>query len=143
MKRRTFVASMTATASLLNAPAHSASPSTRIGMSLNGQLLKVGLFDHPTTRDLISLLPLVGTAKDFGSLEKVLYLPRKLTTQGAAASYTPVTGDLCYYAPWGNLALFHGDGHPSPGLIPLGRFEGDLGALRIKGEAPLRIALLP
>jgi hypothetical protein len=143
MKRRTFVASMTATTSLVNAQVQSTRPSNRISIALNGQLLKVTLFDHLTARDLLTLLPLDGTAKDFGSLEKVFYLTRKLTTKGAAASYTPVSGDLCYYAPWGNLALFHGDGHPSPGLIHMGRFEGDLGALRIKGEAPLRIALLP
>jgi len=143
MKRRTFIASITSTASLAKAQGNTASFSNRIGLSLNGQLLKVSLLDHPTTRDLITLLPLVGTAKDFGSLEKVFYLPRKLTTKGAAASYTPVSGDLCYYAPWGNLALFHGDGHPSPGLIHLGRFEGDLSALGIKGEAQLRITQLP
>lgn len=36
---------------------------------------------------------------------------------------TPAAGDISYYAPWGNLALFNRDFSYSPGLVRLGRLD--------------------
>ena len=41
----------------------------------------------------------------------------------------PVAGDLAYYASWGNFALFYRNFLYSPGLVRLGRVEGDAGGL--------------
>lgn len=133
---RTAIAGMAARAF----PANAQQSATRLRLTLGSQALAVRLVDNPSTRDLLTLLPLDLTAKDFMSNEKLAYLPRKLTTQGAPPSITPVAGEFCYYAPWGNLALFHADGEPSPGLVMLGRFEGPVDALRVKGEVALRVA---
>jgi hypothetical protein len=38
-------------------------------------------------------------------------------------------GDIAYYAPWGNLAIFHKDFGYSDGLIILGKIDGDVDAL--------------
>jgi hypothetical protein len=111
----------------------------RIRIDVGGQVLTATLADNPTTRDLMSQLPLVLTAKDFMATEKVAYPPRKLSVDAAPASYTPVEGDLCYYGPWGNLALFYASGKPSPGLVLLGRFDGPVDALRKQGEIAVRI----
>ena len=114
----------------------------RVRIGLAGRSLTATLVDNPTTRDLVSLLPLELPGKDFMHFEKIAYLPRKLTTRDAPPSYTPVAGDFAYFDPWGNLALFHDDWRPSPGLVHLGRFDGPVDALRIKGEMPVRVELI-
>lgn len=38
-------------------------------------------------------------------------------------------GDITYYAPWGNIAMFLDNDVQSPDLIYMGKFEGDLTAL--------------
>jgi hypothetical protein len=44
-----------------------------------------------------------------------------------------------YYAPWGNLALFHKDFRYSEGLVRLGRIDSGIEALRRKG--PLKVTI--
>jgi hypothetical protein len=114
----------------------------RLRLELGSNIMTATLVDNATVRDLVAQLPLELTAKDFASVEKVAYPPKKLTTQGAPAAYTPSAGDLAYYAPWGNLAMFHANGHHSPGLVFMGRFDGQLDALRAPGDVKVRIALL-
>jgi len=80
-------------------------------------------------RDFLAQLPLTLTLKDYADTEKVAGLPRPLTREGAPTSITPRTGDLTSYAPWGNLAIFYKNGRRSPGLIPLGRIDGDVASL--------------
>ncbi|WP_245278171.1 cyclophilin-like fold protein [Methylosinus sp. PW1] len=70
--------------------------------------------------------------------EKIAYLPRKLT-EGAGPFSSEAPGDLCYYAPRGNLAFFHA-GYPySKGLIRLGRLDDDVAPLKTRGKIPLHI----
>lgn len=137
--RRMFLPVLAACATAVGRGAARAQAPLRIRIEIGSQALPVHLLDNPTTRDLLSLLPLELTGKDFMTSEKLAYLPRKLTTRDAPNSFTPVAGDFAYYAPWGNLALFHADGQPSPGLVLLGRFEGPVDVLRIKGEVTLRV----
>jgi hypothetical protein len=83
----------------------------------------IRLVDNPTTRDLVSLLPLTAEFEDFRGTEKISYLPRELTTDGSPGS-APEAGDLIYYAPWGNLGLFYtGGAEHSDQTIPLGSLE--------------------
>lgn len=124
------------------APRNAGAQTYRVRIQLAGRSLTATLVDNPTTRDLVSLLPLDLPGKDFMHFEKIAYLPRKLTTREAPSSYTPVAGDFGYFHPWGNLALFHEDWQPSPGLVYLGRFDGPVDALRIKGELPIRVELV-
>jgi hypothetical protein len=63
------------------------------------------LIDNATTRDLLSLLPLTLTLEDYANAEKIGYLPRRLDTAGTPSGADPSTGDIPYYAPWGNLAI--------------------------------------
>lgn len=39
-------------------------------------------------------------------------------------------GDIAYYAPWGNLAIFYRDFSYSTGLVKLGKLDSDVDALR-------------
>ena len=93
----------------------------------------VALADNPSSRDLVALLPLRLSLEDYGDVEKIGYLPRKLSTEGAPAGSTPSAGELSYYAPWGNLAFFRKDFRHSPGLIRLGTIESGMEAIYATG----------
>jgi len=110
----------------------------RIKISFNDLTLTAVLYDNPSARDLASLLPLDLAIEDFGSNEKIVRLPRKLTEDGSGPFGNEQPGDLCYFKPWGNLALFH-DNYRWDGLIRLGRFEGGFEPLLVRGKFPVRI----
>ncbi|GEM_PF-804804 len=99
---------------------------TKIKLTFNNEEVIVKLENHPTSQDFLASLPLTLTFKDYAGTEKISYLPEKLSTEGAAAGIDPTIGDLTYYAPWGNLALFYQDFGYSAGLIKLGTVESGL-----------------
>lgn len=113
-----------------------------IRITANGQVLTVRLSDSATTRDFVSLLPLDLILEDFGDAEKIAYLPRKLSTEGAPPAIDPVAGDVTYYAPWGNLAIFVRDFRHSPGLVRLGVIESTLTPLATRGPEKARIEVV-
>ncbi len=100
------------------------------------------LQDTPTTRDFISLLPLDLELKDYAGTEKVSDLPKKLTTKNAPAGYDPSVGDITYYAPWGNLAIFYKDFGYASGLINLGKIEQGIQELSSKNSLNVSIMLV-
>lgn len=105
----------------------------RLYLDIEGTTLTATLDDSDSARDFASLLPLELTLKDFAATEKISDLPRRLSTEGAPEGYTPRAGDLTYYAPWGNLALFHKDFKHSAGLVKLGTLDGGVEILRRPG----------
>lgn len=111
-------------------------PMATIHMVVKGyeEAVRLELDNCETSRDFATLLPLQLKLEDYASTEKISYLPRKLTTHGAPEGYTPCAGDVAYYAPWGNLAIFHKDFTYSVGLIKLGTIISGLDLLRIKGS---------
>jgi hypothetical protein len=114
----------------------------RISIKAGDTVIAATLADNPTSRDLVSLLPLTVTLEDYAATEKITYLPRKLSTEGAPAGSDPAVGDVAYYAPWGNLALFHKDFRYSSGLVPLGRIDAGLEALSRPGSLKATIELI-
>ncbi len=113
----------------------------RIRMTFDGRVMTATLYDNPSARDFYSMLPLELTIKDYGNNEKIAYLPRKLTEEASGPFGNEQPYDLCYFTPWGNLAMFYADYH-HPGLIRLGRFDEGHEALHVPGEFPLRIERL-
>jgi hypothetical protein len=99
------------------------------------------LDDNPSARDLIAMLPLNLTISDYSTNEKIAYLPRKLTEEGSGQFENEAPGDICYFAPWGNLAMFHGSYRWSRGLIRLGRLDDGIKPLLVRGEYPLGITV--
>lgn len=97
------------------------------------------LNDTASAKDLLTMLPLDIKVEDYSNNEKIAYLPRKLTEKGSGPFESEKPGDLCYYAPWGNLVFFYDDYHYSPGLIRLGRLDGDIKPLMTRGEFPIHI----
>lgn len=111
----------------------------KIRVTIDGTAIEATLSDTSTTRDFISLLPLELSLRDYHATEKVADLPRKLDTTSAPASYTPQAGDITYYAPWGNLAIFYKPFRTSSGLVRLGAFDGPIDALLKDGTFTVRI----
>ncbi|WP_249167760.1 cyclophilin-like fold protein [Bradyrhizobium elkanii] len=118
-------------------------PSMKIQISFSERNMTATLEDNPSARDLASMLPLSGlTIDNYANNEKISYLPRKLTEDGSGPIGNERPGDVCYYAPWGNLAFFYAGYRWSPGLIRLGRIDGNFDALLMRGKFPLRIESL-
>jgi len=115
----------------------------KIRIAIGDQSLPATLDDGVTARDFAALLPLALTLEDYGSTEKIAMLPRKLTTEGAPDATTPEAADVSYYAPWGNLAIFLKPFRNSPGLVRLGRIDGGLELLDVRGRIAVRIEAQP
>ena len=95
-----------------------------------------------SARDFLSLLPLSETLEDYAGMEKIACLPRKLTVEGAPNGYEPRAGDIAYYAPWGNLAIFYSGFRCSPGLVKLGVVTEGVEILGRQGSLPVTITAL-
>lgn len=111
----------------------------KIRLTINGKSMTASLDDSASARDLLSMLPLTLTLRDYASTEKVADLPRKLSTRGAPAGIDPGVGDITYYAPWGNLAIFYRDSGYAEGLIKLGHIDSGLEALKASGPVQVYI----
>lgn len=121
--------------SILSAAPRPGGPQTmKLQIRLDTLALLVLLDDNPSARDLLELLPLQLTLEDYAATEKIAPLPRRLSTAQAPRGITPRAGDLAYYAPWGNLALFHKDFSFSAGLVRLGRIEQGIEVLARPGR---------
>jgi hypothetical protein len=110
----------------------------QIRIRAGDRILTARLEDSAATRDFVALLPIELTLKDYASTEKIATLPRQLSTEGTPPGVDPTVGDIAYYAPWGNLAIYYRDFGYSRGLVRLGRIEADAEALRSL-EGPVTI----
>jgi hypothetical protein len=112
----------------------------KITVSLDDTELTANLVDSEAARDFAALLPLTLTLSDYGATEKVSDLPRLLSTAGAPDGLDPAGGDITYYAPWGNLAIFYRDFDYSAGLVKLGSIDSGVEALtRMRADSTVTI----
>lgn len=81
------------------------------------------LNDSKAASDFIVLLPLTLTLEEYAGTEKISELPKRLSTGSSPDGTSASIGDVTYYAPWGNLAIFYRDFGYAKGLIKLGRIE--------------------
>jgi hypothetical protein len=110
-----------------------------IRVALDGQPAKATLNGSPAACDLALLLPLTLELEDFHGTERTGYPPRKLTIDGAPEPVAAKAGDIAYFAPWGNLALFYRDGpSASADLLILGHIDADAEQLAKAGRITLQ-----
>jgi len=105
----------------------------QIRITIREQRFTATLDDSPAADDLLAQLPVTLDMVDHGGVEKTGPLPRPLSLDGQPEGADPDVGDLGYYAPGNDLVLYHGDQSYFPGIVVLGRLDGD---------APERIAAL-
>lgn len=83
------------------------------------------LDDSAGSRDLIAQLPVTVAMTDHGRVEKTGRLPLPLSVDGQPDVGDPAVGDIGYYAPGQDLVLYYGNQSAYPGIVVLGRMEGD------------------
>lgn len=98
----------------------------KLKMTVNGKEVAITLYDTPAANALYDMLPLDLTFEDFNGIEKISYLSQELPTEGEPDGCDPDVGDLCLYAPWGNLSIFYQDFRYSDSLIMLGHIDSGM-----------------
>ena len=106
---------------------------TKISIIIDNQRFTAKLDDSAASRDLWAQLPQTVEMSDHGGVEKTGPLHSPLSLDGQPDGADPHAGDLGYYAPGNDLVLYYGDQSYYPGIVILGKLEGD---------APRRIAEL-
>ena len=104
--------------------------SMRVRIRAGERILTARLEDSEAARGFAVLLPLELNLRDYASTEKIADLPRQLPTGGAPPGVDPEVGDIAYYEPWGNLAIYYRNFGYSRGLVRVGRIEADAETLR-------------
>jgi hypothetical protein len=99
--------------------------SMRIRITIGEQRFDATLSESAATRDLLAQLPVTIDMTDHGQVEKTGPLPSPLSLDGQPDGADPDVGDLGYYAPGNDLVLYYGDQSYFPGIVILGRLEGD------------------
>lgn len=95
----------------------------KLKLTINEHDLPVTIYNTPAANALYDMLPLELTFEDFNGIEKIAYMDNELPTEGGPDEFDPDVGDLCLYAPWGNLSIFYKDFRNSSGLISLGHID--------------------
>lgn len=114
----------------------------KIRLKVGDTVLTATLIDSKTTQDFISLLPLTLTLRDYAGTEKISDLPKRLSTEGVPSGSDPSVGDITYYGPWGNLAIFYRDFGYSSGLIILGKIDSGIEAFNVPGSLKVTVELI-
>ena len=81
------------------------------------------LNDSKAADNMYNMLPLQLSFRDFNRTEKIAYPPQPVHAGLRPEGHQPGRGDLCVYAPWGNLCIFYRDYSESADLFYLGRVE--------------------
>ena len=117
-------------------------PVMKIQISFASHVFTATLENNVSALALFKMLPLDLSIEDYSNNEKITYLPSKLPGDGSEEFTNEQPGDIGYYAPWGNLAFYHGKYRYSNGLIRLGRLDDGIEPLLTKGRFPLLIQSL-
>ena len=114
----------------------------KIEFLIDSTVIALGVLeDNATARDFATLLPVSLRLVDYDDSEKIADLPCAPTTAGAPQSSLPIAGDISFYAPWGNLAIFYRDGVVSEGLVLMGRLVSGIQAFERLGPLHVMITL--
>ena len=95
----------------------------RVMLEIDGKNAVLLLNNSPAAERLYNMLPLTLSFKDFNNTEKISYTEKSLNDGLKPEGHQPKAGDLCIYAPWGNLCLFYHDFRYTDDLFYLGCLE--------------------
>lgn len=119
---------------------HAQTPGTERTMKINvrveSKLMTATLVDNATAREFVSLLPLTVTMRDLFHREKYGRLPRPIS-EHAKRTRSYEVGDIVYWSPGPDVAIYYrqdGESIPSPGIIAIGKLDGDAKALDVPGS---------
>ena len=101
----------------------------KVRITIDGRSGVLNLYDTPVSNELYKLLPLTLSFSDFNSTEKIATPSKPIHEGHKPEGHAPKAGDLCLYAPWGNLCFFYRDYKHTGDLFSLGRLESGLDLL--------------
>jgi hypothetical protein len=111
----------------------------RIQITIGEQRFDATLTDSIAARDLVAQLPVSIDMVDHGQVEKTGPLPSPLSIDGQPNGADPDVGDLGYYAPGNDLVLYYGNQAYFPGIVILGRLDGDAAQRLSELEGPVAV----
>lgn len=106
----------------------------KLKITIDNKTATAVLYDNPASKDFASLLPLTLELDDYANTEKIFYPSLRLSIKEAPKGFDPSVGDLTYYIPWGNIALFYKDFDYSNELISLGKITSGMEHFKVKGK---------
>lgn len=114
----------------------------KIKITIGNDEITATMDDNAAAKDFISLLPITLSLEDYNGIEKISDIPKKLSTTGTPQGHDPSVGDICLYAPWGNLAIFYKDFGYSNGLVLLGKIDGNVNVFNTTGTLMAKFELM-
>ena len=111
----------------------------QVKITSRGRTATFQLYDTVAAKQFYDQLPLKLDLTNFRDAQWMFYPPAKLSVTAREAYHDGKRGELSYYAPWGNLALFYRDFGYSSGLIKLGSIDSGVEALDHPG--PLTVTI--
>ena len=109
----------------------------QIQITIGDQQFGASLEDSAAARDLAAQLPVTLDMVDHGGVEKTGPLPSPLSVDGQPEGADPEVGAVGYYAPGNDLVLYYGDQSYFPGIVVLGRLDGDAASRIADLEGPV------
>ena len=115
---------------------------TMIKMTFAGNEIYGEILNTQSGKEFLSQLPASLKFEDYNSTEKISYLPTKLSGRGEPEGFIPKRGDISYYMPWGNLAIFYRDFRYSRSLIKIGELNDIDKLANMQGDFEVRIEIV-
>jgi hypothetical protein len=94
------------------------------------------LDDTAPARDFAAMLPVTISMHDLFGREKPGRLPRQLDIDPATREYRYEVGEIAYWSPGNDIAIFYADDGqaiPQPGLVRLGTIDAGLDVIATAG----------
>ncbi|WP_321347755.1 cyclophilin-like fold protein [uncultured Draconibacterium sp.] len=113
----------------------------KIRIHSKNTVLTATLNESKTAINFAALLPVNLNLDDYGQSSKISKLAQRLDVTDADDGFAPKAGDIIYFAPLGNIAIFYEDVKYSSGLIKIGELDGNAKALKAIENIKARIDL--
>lgn len=108
----------------------------KIRVTNNNLTIDYELNASSAAKDLFSQLPITTEIKNYSDDEKIFY-PKELDTS-STPSANAKTGDLGYFAPWGDVVLYYKDFGSYPGFYVLGKvIDGKSSIEKLSGQVTI------
>jgi hypothetical protein len=109
----------------------------RIRLLIGAEVATATLQDSAAARDFAAMLPTTIRMHDLLGREKPGRLPRQLSIGGARREFDYQVGELAYWPPGNEIAIFYADDGqtiPQPGLVRLGTIDTGLEVIAAAGN---------
>src|SRR4051794_15623946 len=109
----------------------------RIRLTVGDRVATATLEDTAAARGFAAMLPVTISMRELLGREKPGRLPRPLDLDGARREYRYEVGEIAYWAPGNDIAIFYADDGqaiPQPGLVRLGTVDAGLDVIATAGS---------